>query len=357
MQSNIEKYLDKASEHTDASEYGKALKAYEKALKLCENEDESLLRCLCALADCKRMSGKFTKAAEDYKRALELSNSLNDSVTALDSTVGWALALRALGLWKEAFLKIEEAEAGYIEKTDKSGMAFCLWAKAGTFRISGDIRQAVELFERAKEIFEQLDETSGVGYCHTGIGGAKRMAGDFASSFDNYTRSNTIFIKEKDRFGLAYSYCGIGNALRMTGEFQDSRKFLNKALKTYEHIDDIVSSAYTVWSLGVLCLMQGRLAESEKHFARALKCFKKTSDVRGLAYVFLGNAQVEFLNKRKRQAIILVKKALDLTSRYSFSIEHCHGSAMMAALEGNVHACHKGLGIYDIGGSFPFNIP
>ncbi|QWR76822.1 tetratricopeptide repeat protein [Candidatus Magnetomonas plexicatena] len=353
----IEKYLEEASEHTDASEYGKALRAYEKALKLCENEDESRLRCLCALADCERMSGKFTKAADDYKLARELANSLNDSVGALDSTVGWGLALRALGLWKDALQKIEDAEAGYVEKADKSGMAFCLWAKAGTFRIAGDIKQAVELFERAKDMFEQLEETSAIGYCHTGIGGAKRMAGDFAASLDNYNAANVIFKKVKDRFGLAYSYCGIGNALRMTGEFSESKKFLNRAAKIYDHIDDIVSSAYTLWSLGVLSLMQGKIAESEKRFAQALKYFKKTSDVRGLAYVFLGKAQVEFLSKRKQKAIVCVKKALDITARYSFSLEHCHGAAIMAALEGNSNTCHKESGIYDIGSSFPFNIP
>jgi len=88
----------------------------------------------------------------------------------------------------------------YESTDDKDGIAFSLWAIAGSLRIKGDILAAIDTFKRALRAFRALRQESSTGYCLCGLGGTSRIAGLFKNSLNYYTKANTLFAGIKDTF-------------------------------------------------------------------------------------------------------------------------------------------------------------
>ncbi len=151
-------FFKQAEKQRKATEYISAIELYKKALKVYKKKADlqGVLDCLIALGDTLRAKGDFAKARAYYEEGQELAELLDDKTSAADAEVGLGLSLRALGLWKDALNKISSASRLYRSLHDEKGIAFALWAKAGTYRIKGDPVKAVDDYQKAYEIFKTL---------------------------------------------------------------------------------------------------------------------------------------------------------------------------------------------------------
>ncbi|MCI4624997.1 MAG: tetratricopeptide repeat protein [Candidatus Magnetoovum sp. WYHC-5] len=347
----VNKRLQRAEVLRQRSLYCEALTEYEWALNRLEKDTRGRLSCLIAIADTKRMTGDFVGASKTYTEAIDTAKRLALVQSYNDARLGLALARRALGLWREAFLHIRDVKQYYLSVGDNHGYAFTLWAEAGTLRVKGDIKACLETFKESAILFKSQKDRNAEAYCLCGLGGASRVAGNYRQSLDYYKCANAVFSKggalphrgEVDRFGLAYSFCGIGNAYRMTAQYESAAQYFKKALYHYNIIGDIVSSAYTLWSYGMLCLLLGKLDAASKYFNDSMAFFLKTNDVRGQAYGFLGLCQLAYLSADTQNSYKLLKKALNITKKHSFLLEKCHAIHLLELLRGSE--------------TIPFNIP
>lgn len=87
---------------------------------------------MLSLGDTYRMVGDFNLAVKSYTNAVEIAKQIRDPITLADARVGLGLSLRAMGKWKDAIKLIREAKKTYRRKGDRQGLAFTLWAEAGT---------------------------------------------------------------------------------------------------------------------------------------------------------------------------------------------------------------------------------
>ncbi|MBF0317424.1 MAG: tetratricopeptide repeat protein [Nitrospirae bacterium] len=321
-----------------------------------------------SLADEQRLKGNYKAAIKYYREAISLSTkrgrqggrAQGESARLrqiMDAQVGLALAQRALGRWKDALTVLQNARQHYTDTNDKAGIAFSLWAEAGTLRVKGDISGCIGLFKQAMGLFTRLGDDSGVGYCLCGLGGAHRIKGSYQDSLDYYNRANALFSSLDDHFGIAYSFCGVGNALRMKNEHKEAKDYLHRALTLYGKIGDIVSSAYTLLSLGLFYTIVGKYEMADGFFDKAQQRFKATSDARGSIYVLLGRCQLGHLTNTGADNAGLLDRALQYANQYDFSVERCHCVKLGAILNGATTDCYQQLGITNVGDVLPLNIP
>jgi tetratricopeptide (TPR) repeat protein len=355
------KIFNKAESLRKKCQYKESLSFFRKALKRYAtlNDSAGLFRCHAAIGDVYRMIGNFSLAADNYLAAINVSNSEDYDVKRADAEVGLGLSMRALGNWKDALFHINKSKKYYIKKNDTEGLAFTLWAEAGTYRIKGDIKKAIETFLESRKLFESLKDKHGTGYCMCGLGGASRIAGKFSDSLKYYKAANKIFTELKDKFGIAYSYCGIGNAYRMLLDFKKAFEFFRKASKIYEKIGDIVSYSYTLWGIGTSHKMIGNYKEADEFFNKAISNFKKTKDPRGLIYCKLARGELSLLKGNKLLAEKYIEEAFNDTIKYKFAIEKCYANTLKSILKksGLNLSCYKNLGIELNLREIPFNIP
>ncbi len=353
-----ESLRQKACYHQAISLFKKALHGYRKTF-----DQAGIYHCMLALGDVYRMTGGFDLAAKFYTESIDLARNKKSGLSAADAKTGLGLSLRAQGEWKEALRLIRASRNMYIRNLDREGLAFTLWAEAGTLRIKGAIPEAIGTYRQSYKIFRALEDDYGIGFCLCGLGGATRIAGKFQESLRYYVAANRMFSRLRDTFGRAYSHCGIGNAYRMLGDYRTSFAHFKKATTLYKTMGDKVSYAYTLWGIGTAYKMIGRYKEAIDSFAKAQQLFKKTKDPRGTIYCRLGFGEIALLKGKKVIAGRYFSEAWKSAEKFSFAIEKCHAIALMSHLDqegisrGTDNSCYNRLGVNLRFHCLPLNIP
>ncbi len=337
-----------------------------------------MYHCLRSLGDLYRMKGQFARAAAKYSEAIDLARTMRSTDLVADARIGLGLTFRALGQWKKAGELIRTSRSHYAKRGDREGIAFALWAEAGTLRIKGDVPGALKTFRSARRLFQSLGDREGVAYCLCGLGGASRVAGHSRASLRYYRAAEGMFSDLRDTFGRAYSFCGIANAHRMLGEYRKAFSFFGKATRLYRRLGDSVSYAYTLWGRATAHKMIGEYKEARIHLKNAMRLFRKTNDPRGLAYCTLGLSEIAGLTGKRATAGKYVGAAWKTVVDLDLSLEKCHTATVAELLAkqdfngsrwfgdelksgalstASARGCYRRLGLNLRYRSLPLNIP
>ncbi len=369
-----------AETRREQARYKRSCRLFKKALPVCEKtgDREGAYYCTRSLGDMYRMTGCFEDAAEMYSKAAAIARAMKSPGKAADAQIGLGLSLRAQGLWQRAIRIVRASKKLYAASLDKHGLAFALWAEAGTLRIKGDMPGALTQFRKSLRLFQVQKDPHGAGYCLCGLGGASRVAGRAKASLKYYEAANRLFSDIRDTFGKAYSFCGIANAYRMLGDYRNAFSFFAKASRLYRSIGDKVSYAYTLWGLGTAYKMKGRLRKARASMLEAMKLFRKTKDFRGMVYCRLGLGELAYLNGDKASAARHLAASKNYLAKLRLAVENCYaqtlqgiilkknavnmprGKHKIRAMTGTglqQDACYRRLGLGLRFGSPPLNFP
>jgi tetratricopeptide (TPR) repeat protein len=333
--SEIDSIFQRAEKLREQSLYPQSLTLFKKALHKYKSRRDTLgaIHCALSIGDTYRMIGNFDRAARHYMYSIEQAKIIHVPLAVLDAKVGLALSLRAQGKWKDALKFIRESKNAYKKLDDNEGIAFTLWAEAGSLRIKGDIIRAIKVYKESYAMFKSLKDQHGAGYALCGLGGTSRIAGSFRDSKKYYETANKLFTKLKDTFGKAYSFCGIANAYRMLDDYERALKNFNKATTLYKNIGDEVSYSYTLWGLGMTHLLMGNDRKARDCFIRSKKLFQKTKDPRGIIYCRLGLGQLSLIAGRNAFAKNSIEASLTESMDHGFSVEACHAEALLSYID------------------------
>jgi len=348
-------WFEKARILRDQSRFAQAARLYRTLLK---RKGLSILQAAEAhlgAADSDRLQGNFPASKANYRKARKFFQAAGSPRT-VDAEAGWALAARASGEPRLAVRLLRRCLAFYQVDGDLEGEAFARWALGGALRIAGDMREGWSQLQRALALYRRLGDSEGEGYTHCALGGLARMRGRWADCAVHYRAANKIHRRRHDPFGTAYSYCGLGNVQRMAGRWDGALRFFRKAEKLYKRIGDKVSYAYTLWSIGTAEKMKGNLKAARHSFATADKLFQQTGDDRGRAYVFLGYAELDWLQFQDGEKSR--HKALAFARGGGYAWEALHAKVMKGgkiAKDSRSHYAKAGSRFYPKG--MPLNWP
>jgi DNA-binding NtrC family response regulator/tetratricopeptide (TPR) repeat protein len=189
-----------------------------------------------------RQEGDFARAAEFFRKSLEIRERLAERVELAASQAELAKVLVLLG----------------------------------------EIDEAAALAHEALRTREELGDGPGVAECHDLLGNVARGQGRPGEAEGHYAKALTLKRDAGDDAGVAGTLALYGLLHSERGNWDDARERYEAALAIFERLDDPEQVASLTNNLGNLCLRRGDLNGAAERLERARDLFAALDDRRGV---------------------------------------------------------------------------
>ena len=296
-------------------------------------------------------AGKYDEASELFRSRLDIKLYLTFGAhqTAIE-------LLRAL---------FPEGEDNLPRLKDESAQAWALNSLANSYALSGQLRQALILFEMMNKLVEKKNGKWNIVARLAIARNVQFLIGKFDAAESNFKRvvelSREILEDRWEDRCEALGHCELGNLLAYRGNFGESKKELVKALELFTKWDDLqpqctvwrgcsirsilmsevekaldhASKALALanvekgeadiiqaeWLLGATHILNGNLVEAEKHLTEALTRDRKINLVEFEPDILLEFAKLRFKENHKEEALKFADEALQIADRCEYRLK------------------------------------
>jgi tetratricopeptide (TPR) repeat protein len=331
-------WLDLALQHETSGDLANALEGFEKALaaftalgktdRVAATEmNLAAVQYRMAVNESveKTRMGRYSQAAEHYRKALDLFEALGETGWRASILHGLGNTLYLLGRWDEALdcyrktLAIQEqalAAAGpKPTMLQQRGVASAHQAIGMVLKEQGDYPSAIEALEKGLVVYKAYDDKSGVANVERQIGESYRAQGAFgyavrhllaalevagqiradardranearilaaigevyglqqryAVALDYFGRSLAIIEKTRERETVAGVLGGIGGVHFLRGEFDAALDHYRRSLAIREELSDKHACALTLAQIGLVLAAQEKADESRATYEKSLE--------------------------------------------------------------------------------------
>jgi tetratricopeptide (TPR) repeat protein len=236
---------------------------------------QSIGRCLAA-------QGRPSQAADCYRRALALAQTLEKTETLQKAIAvvhtDLADVLCEAGQYAESR---SEYETGLelAKKVNDDRQQGVVLGQLGTLALrQGDLNEARRRYLEALRLFQRMGEDQSEAVIWHQLGIVAQAARDWDEAEHCYKQSLTIKESLGD-WALAATSCGqLSNLAQEAGRPQDAERWMLRAIELFEKVTDTQNLAKGLSNLAALYLAQNRLDEAETYARRAL-AIKETLDL------------------------------------------------------------------------------
>lgn len=243
--------------------------------------------------------GKHYCSIDNEKALTYLQEALNISNT-IDYEIGKGRSLLWHGrvfYYKDEYILSEryyDWSKQVLEGTDDiESLAFLSFAKAVNSRITGAFINALELYEKAIELFKQNGNLKMMSSCYSGIGIILLERKELRKALGYF--QETLEIKESiaDLPGMSNVFTLIGLCYEEIGALDTSLIFHNKALKIRTELKIYRSIASSEYNRGGVFIKMGKYKEAEESLQTAFDGFSAFNEKTGviISKLRLANAQ------------------------------------------------------------------
>jgi len=184
---------------------------------------------------------------------------------------------------------LERAEEGYRINQDQHGLAFALFRRAWIQRLlanySASIADADEVLQLCGND-ETLDDARAEALRMKGFG--LYRLGQSKQAIDYLEQSLSIFSKLENANNIALVQMELGIAHRSIGDIEVAKGLYQKALGIWEESGDLFSQADILNNLGVLYHTDGEYEKAVQFFEQGLACTRRSGYVRLEALILTG---------------------------------------------------------------------
>jgi tetratricopeptide (TPR) repeat protein len=224
-------------------------------------------------------SGEINKALKYYEKALKLNEELGskEGMAADHGNIGIVYRIKgeldnALEYYGKA-LKLDE------ELGSKEGMANQLGNIGNVYRIKGELDNALEYSRKALKLFEELGRKEGIAIGFGNIGAVYQIKGELDKALEYYEKALKLSEELGSKEVMAANLGNIGNVYRIKGELDKALGYYGKALKKFKDIGNRIENGRTLMNIGEVFVLKG-----EKE--RALDCYSEAKDLAKGSSVF-----------------------------------------------------------------------
>ncbi|MCK5117342.1 MAG: diguanylate cyclase [Candidatus Aegiribacteria sp.] len=225
--------------------YPETLESYSKAVKMCMEDDSGdpvvfrlLLETLIETSFVHRLQGNYDEAFACLDRA---SKAMKESNT---------------GIYDDIQAQYYTRRADVISELDSQN-------------------DALELYERALEIYRRIDDMPGQGTVLNNMHSIYAHNGDYATSLSTMEESIRINLKLDDKLGLAIGYYNVAEYYQEINMLDQAREYYDKYMELNDIIKNELGFGYGRFGLGNLHWLEGELEKSRFYFEGALEVFEK----------------------------------------------------------------------------------
>lgn len=222
------------------------------------------------------LMGKFEKAIDEYKSALELCQDKNDLNIRSDvfTQIGQILAKkgdheRALGYLQRAISSSRRAK-------DNSGLCKALRNQGVVYVELGDFEEAEQALSEAIEIADRIDEKILYADLVNNLGAIMNMKGQWRQALLLYRESLNIYQENNEIRKAAYAKNNLGITLSEKDFNQEAFEYFIEASAIAEKINDSSLKLIVDINLADLYLKKGNIASARDHATHAEKFFEES---------------------------------------------------------------------------------
>ncbi len=154
--------------------------------------------------------------------------------------------------YKKAIMFIDESERLAQSLKYDGGIAQAIYYKALIFANKDDYYNAVDNFNRSKQLFLKINDTLGVAEVNSGIGMIEINRGNFKKGIDASLLAISVF-EDKNLFeNLSVGYDNLATAYFETDRVEESLTYNFKALEVRERLKDTINLSKTYRNIATL---------------------------------------------------------------------------------------------------------
>jgi tetratricopeptide (TPR) repeat protein len=261
------------------------------------------------IADAKRHAndGELVEAETLFAKALT-----NRSVTG-DVYVAYGDYLLRVGRIAAARVMYERASEQAAEDTEAAATA---QVRLGDIaRTRGDLDDAVERYQAAKDLAERNQIESVVAYAHRRLGNVAYRRGDFDEAEQLCRKSLEIYERLDRQEGIAAAYRNLGNVAYRRGDFDEAEQLCRKSLAIYERLGDQEGIAAAYRNLGNVAYRRGDFDEAEQLYRKSLAINERLGRQEGIAKSYNNLGNVAHSRGEWDEAEELHRKSLEINER------------------------------------------
>jgi tetratricopeptide (TPR) repeat protein len=217
-----------------------------------------------------RAGARLTAAVDAYEAALRIWTSAQ----RIDREAVCRLRLgdvqRTLARYRAAYDNYSRAEQLYEDLDDPLGLADAYECLGDVACMKGDFAQAIRRYEQAQDLFRSIpDGLVGMGNTSHSLGDTRLASGDLDGARLDYDQANAIASRIGDPQGQGNSLLGLAKVELLTDRYDEARADATSAQALYRGIDDRLGLANVQIALGDLSAAIGELSDADHAYAEA----------------------------------------------------------------------------------------
>jgi len=280
-----------------------------------------LLQSLAGLGDAYSQQGLYQQAEASYNEALSIAEEYNDEPGKAAICLNFGLLLAERDRYEEAEKDILSALTIFERFGDWRGMIRCYAALSVVKTAVHDYEQALEFFDKTKEVIEDLgiDDPLLKAGLYTNLGSLYFQRGDLAAAEDCYA----IALEQANRTeppAAVDIYINIANLQLARGSLQEALETCQTASELAARLVYPRATAAARQCEGSVYLALGNHLEALARFQDALEISKQIDDPRGMIEAFHAMGLTYHLMGRFADALRYYGSALDVSQSSGYSL-------------------------------------
>ena len=200
--------------------------------------------------------------------------------TLIETLIETSFVHRLQGDYEEAFACLDRAKEHIDEGSEEVPediIALHYTRKADAISELRSPDAAIELYEKALEIYIRIDDLPGQGTVLNNMHGVFSSRGDYARTLNTLEEVIRINMNLDDRLGLAIAYYNIAEYYQEINMLDLSREYYDKYMELNDLIKNELGLGYGRYGLAKLHWLQGDIEKSRYYFEAAIEIFEKLS--------------------------------------------------------------------------------
>ena len=227
--------------------------------------------------------------------ALAIPAAAQEAKSDLRLVRGYALALAYYAFWRHPLGTLRWLSSGALASAALSDLSDYAWLQANIGRqlfFANRVTEAIQWFERARDIFDRHDLLDELAYVFTDLGTSYRILNRPRVALRYFQGALDVVSQISDLVALTTAHLNLGSAYYSLESYDDALAEHHKALRIALRRRDEHSIASAYNNIGLTLEGMQRLAEARSAYESALELFKRVVDVTGIStcYNNLGSA-------------------------------------------------------------------
>ncbi|MCT7986621.1 CHAT domain-containing tetratricopeptide repeat protein [Laspinema sp. A4] len=182
---------------------------------------------------------------------------------------------------RDALQSWEQALEIYQQIGDKAGEGKTLVSLGTVYGSLGEYAQAEQYYHQSLAIYRQLGNKAGESNALLGLGNIYNFLGDYAQADQYFRQSLEIFRQLADKTGEGRTLMNLGNVYGALGEYAQAEQYFRQSLEISRQLADKVGEGRTLIGLGNVYSLLGEYVQAEQYFQQSLTIYRQLGDKAG----------------------------------------------------------------------------